>query len=35
MDSVAENVEYEDRDIECLSFCCSVPGPRGRGFIEV
>ncbi|CAD6207460.1 unnamed protein product [Miscanthus lutarioriparius] len=34
-DSVAENAEYEDRDIECLSFCCSVPGPKGRGFIEV
>ncbi|XP_066349695.1 squamosa promoter-binding-like protein 6 [Miscanthus floridulus] len=34
-DSVAENAECEDRDIECLSFCCSVPGPRGRGFIEV
>lgn len=34
-DSVAENDEYEDRAIECLSFCCSVPGPRGRGFIEV
>ncbi|AQK61818.1 Squamosa promoter-binding-like protein 1 [Zea mays] len=34
-DSGAENVEYKDRDIECLSFCCSVPGPRGRGFIEV
>ncbi|KAJ1292869.1 hypothetical protein BS78_01G023300 [Paspalum vaginatum] len=34
-DTVADDAEYEDRDIDCLSFCCSVPGPRGRGFIEV
>ncbi|KAG2544751.1 hypothetical protein PVAP13_9KG378097 [Panicum virgatum] len=30
-DTVADDAE----DIECLSFCCSVPGSRGRGFIEV
>lgn len=34
-DTVADDAEYGDRDIECLSFCCSVPDPRGRGFIEV
>ncbi|RLN38687.1 squamosa promoter-binding-like protein 6 [Panicum miliaceum] len=34
-DTVADDAEYKDRDIECLSFCCSVPGTRGRGFIEV
>ncbi|WVZ61137.1 hypothetical protein U9M48_011055 [Paspalum notatum var. saurae] len=34
-DNVADDAEYEDRDIDCLSFCCSAPGPRGRGFIEV
>nr|CAB3492598.1 unnamed protein product [Digitaria exilis] len=34
-DTIADDAEYEDRDIECLSFCCSIPGRRGRGFIEV
>ncbi|CAN6297179.1 unnamed protein product [Urochloa humidicola] len=34
-DTVADDANYEDSDIECLSFCCSIPGPRGRGFIEV
>jgi hypothetical protein len=34
MDSVAENAEYKDRDIESLSLCCYVPGPRGRGFYK-
>ncbi|RCV40080.1 hypothetical protein SETIT_9G022800v2 [Setaria italica] len=33
--TVADDVNYEDSDIECLSFCCSIPGPRGRGFMEV
>ncbi|KAL6894390.1 hypothetical protein ACP4OV_008488 [Aristida adscensionis] len=27
--------DAEDRDTECLSFCCPLPGSRGRGFIEV
>jgi hypothetical protein len=35
MDSVAENAEYKDRDIKSLSLCCYVPGPRGRGFVDV
>jgi hypothetical protein len=30
---VADDTEHED--IEYLSFCCSLPGSRGRGFIEV
>lgn len=25
----------EHEDIECLNICCSLPGSRGRGFIEV
>ncbi|CAN6286297.1 unnamed protein product [Urochloa humidicola] len=33
--TVADDSNYEDSDIECLNFCCSIPGPRGRGFIEV
>ncbi|CAL4919926.1 unnamed protein product [Urochloa decumbens] len=34
-DTVADDANYEGSDMECLSFCCSIPGPRGRGFIEV
>ncbi|CAL4936865.1 unnamed protein product [Urochloa decumbens] len=34
-DTVADDANYEGSDIECLSFCCSIPAPRGRGFIEV
>ena len=30
---VADDTEQED--IEYLGFCCSLPGSRGRGFIEV
>ncbi|TVU44302.1 hypothetical protein EJB05_03738 [Eragrostis curvula] len=32
---VGDDDELEDRDSECLSFCCPLPGSRGRGFIEV
>ncbi|KAJ1256768.1 hypothetical protein BS78_K313200 [Paspalum vaginatum] len=34
-DTVADDAECEDREIDCLSFCCFVPGRRGRGVIEV
>ena len=34
MDSVAENAEYKDRDIESVSLCYYVPGRRGRGFYK-
>ncbi|KAM0928287.1 hypothetical protein ACQ4PT_002391 [Festuca glaucescens] len=30
---VADDTDHEDN--EYLSFCCSLPGSRGRGFIEV
>ncbi|XP_062214075.1 squamosa promoter-binding-like protein 6 isoform X2 [Phragmites australis] len=33
--TIAEDTVHEDRDTEYLSFCCSLPGSRGRGFIEV
>ncbi|KAL6638192.1 hypothetical protein ACP70R_025764 [Stipagrostis hirtigluma subsp. patula] len=33
--TVANDDEHEDRDTECLSFCCPLPDLRGRGFIEI
>ncbi|KAK3148865.1 hypothetical protein QOZ80_3AG0209700 [Eleusine coracana subsp. coracana] len=33
--TITDDAELEDRETECLSFCCPLPGSRGRGFIEV
>ncbi|GJN22783.1 hypothetical protein PR202_gb10381 [Eleusine coracana subsp. coracana] len=33
--TITDDAEVEDRETECLSFCCPLPGSRGRGFIEV